>query len=182
MHRHDGRPSGRDPDSMPPVNRRSAPSDVSSRATVESPTDEAEADAARRRLRKEGIIAIEPDCQVRGLLDADELLVAIRPAVDLDRRQPGPLERHGRPGDLYVTTRRLLHLGGETVTYDLGRIREAVIAGDELMLMLDDGQGVAISTSHPNLLRVEIAAARAAARAAHRATAVAGGREAELES
>jgi hypothetical protein len=148
--------------------------------TVDPPTDEAEADAARRRLRKQGIIAIEPDNQVAGLLDGDELLVAIRHAVDLNRRQPGPLERRGLPGDLYVTTRRLLHLGVETISYDLARIREAVIAGDGLMLMLDDGQGVAISTSHPNLLRVEIAAARAAARAEHRTTAVAGGSEDEL--
>ena len=164
---------------MPPVDRRSAPADALLRATVDPPTDESEADAARRRLRKQGIIAIEPDCQVAGLLDDDELLVAIRHAVDLNRRQPGPLQRRGLPGDLYVTTRRLLHLGGENISYDLARIREAVIAGDELMLMLDDGQGVAISTSHPNLLRVEIAAARAAARVEHRTTAVSGGHEPE---
>jgi hypothetical protein len=175
MHRHDGRPSGPDQDPMPPVDRRSPVDPSEPRATSERVSDEAEADAARRRLRKQGIIAIEPDCQVAGHLDDDELLVAIRHAVDLNRRQPGPIERHGLPGDLYVTTKRLLHLGGETISYDLVRIREAVIAGDELMLMLDDGQGVAISTSHPNLLRVEIAAARAAARADHRTTAVSGG-------
>jgi hypothetical protein len=165
MHRNDGRPGGPDEEPLPPSDRSSARGDGEERAVVERARDEAEADAARRRLRKQGIIPIEPDCRVADLLEPEELLVAVRQAVELERRQPSSLERRGLPGDLYVTTRRLVHIGSEIIHYDLAQIREAVVAGEELMLMLDDGLGVAISVPDPNLLRVEIAAARAADRA-----------------
>ena len=98
------------------------------------------------------------------MLCPDELVLAVRRSVALDRRQPDSAARHGLDGDLYVTTHRLLHLGQHRITYSLEEIREAVVVGDELLLMLEDGLGVAIAASDPRLLRVEIAAARAAAR------------------
>ena len=76
----------------------------------------------------------------------------------------------GLPGDLYVTTRRLVHLGRSTVAYSLDEIREADVAAGQLLLVVGDNRGVAIDVGDPRLLRVEIAAARAAARAPDRAT------------
>ena len=124
---------------------------------------------ARRRLREQGIVPIEADCRVGVMLGQDELLVAVRRAVALERRRPCPPDPAGLGGDLYVTTRRLLHLGQRPIAYELDAIREVVVAGDQLLLVLDDGMGLAISVDDPRLLRVEIAAARAAARVESRA-------------
>ena len=107
---------------------------------------------------------MEADCRIGAMLGLDEDLVAVRRAVAVERRRPCPDEPTGVGGDLYVTTRRLLHLGRMSLAYDLEEIREAVVAGDQLLLVLDDGMGLSIAVDDPSLLRVEIAAARRAAR------------------
>ena len=164
MHRRDGGPDGPDQDHTPPVDRQSALGPDELRGSVERARDEAEAQRTRRRLREQGIVPVEPDPKIAVMLDAEEVVVTIRRSVGLDRRQPAPSGR-GPCGDLYITNRRLFHLGRDQITYDLDRIREAMVVGDELLLMLDDGHGVAITVPDPRRLRVEIGAARAMARA-----------------
>jgi hypothetical protein len=130
--------------------------------------DQASADEARQRLREQGIVPIEPDERIGVLLAPGELLVAVRPGAGLDRRQRCRDDDAGVAGDLYLTSRRLVHLGCEPVAYDLDEIREAVVAGSRLLLVMGDNRGVVIGVGDPLHLRVEIAAARAASRDAGR--------------
>jgi hypothetical protein len=130
-----------------------------------APRDEALADEARRRLREQGIIPIEPDDRVAAFLDPDEILVAVRRSASIERRQHPRGGDPGLRGDLYLTSHRLVHLGRARVVYELEEIREAVVASRQLLLVVGDNRGVAIDVGDPRLLRVEIAAARAAARA-----------------
>ena len=142
---------------------------TSSRAPrIEPFSDAASADEARRRLHEQGIVPIEPDDRIGVMLAPGELVLAVRRSASLDRRHHRREDDPGLPGDLYVTTRRLVHLGSSTVVYSLDEIREADVAAGQLLLVVGDNRGVAIDVGDPRLLRVEIAAARAAARAADR--------------
>ena len=84
----------------------------------------------------------------------------------LDRRQPvlGSDVPCGLAGDLYVTSRRLVLVGRYTLSFDLADIEEAMLSGERLLFVLRDGQGASLDVDRPRLLRVELAAARAAAR------------------
>ena len=66
---------------------------------------------------------------------------------------------------LSVTSRRLLLTGRVRLSIGLDEIGEILMAGGRLLLVLRGGQGVALEVAYPRLLRVEIAAARVAARA-----------------
>jgi hypothetical protein len=132
-------------------------------------TDADRADEARRRLHEQGIVPIEPDARIGVMLAPGELVLAVRRSASLDRRHVRREDDPGLCGDLYVTTRRLVHLGRSAVVYGLDEIREADIAANHLLLVVGDNRGVVIDVGDPCLLRVEIAAARAAARAAGRA-------------
>lgn len=125
--------------------------------------DEASADEARLRLREDGIVPIEPDDRIRVMLAPGEIVAAVRRSVSLERRK-GARESPGLIGDLYVTTRRLVHLGRDRVEYSLCEIRDAVEAEGALRLIVGDQRGIEIRVSDPRLLRVEIAAVREAAR------------------
>jgi hypothetical protein len=121
------------------------------------------ADAARRRLGGR-LVAVEPDSRVAPYLVPNEDLIAIRRGVLLDRRavargDPGS-GPSGLAGDLYLTTRRLLHLGGSAVEIPLAEILEAIVATDVLWLLLSEGGGVALRVTDPMVLRVELAATR----------------------
>jgi hypothetical protein len=48
------------------------------------------------------------------------------------------------------------------VSFRLDAIRDVILSGDQLLVVLCDGQGVTVRVRQPRLLRVEIAAARAA--------------------
>jgi hypothetical protein len=135
-----------------------APSDPATRRDL----DEAAADEARRRMHAQGIVPIESDARIAVMLEPEEAVVTVRHEAALDRRQGGPVERRGLCGDLYVTTRRLVHLGRGPVAYQLADIREAVVVGDQLQLVVGDATAIAITVDDPRLLRVEIAAARVA--------------------
>jgi hypothetical protein len=90
----------------------------------------------------------------------------VRRAALLDRRQPqaGSDAPSGLAGDLYLTSRRLVLVGRLTLSFELDEIEEAMLAGERLLLVLRDGQGASVAVAQPRLLRVEIAAARAAVR------------------
>ena len=135
----------------------------------ETLNDAARADEARRRLHEQGIVPIEPDDRIGVMLGPDELVLAVRRSASLDRRQIRRADDPGLCGDLYVTSRRLVHLGRSAVVYPLDEIREADIAVNQLLLVVGENRGVVIDVNDPCVLRVEIAAARAAARAADRA-------------
>ncbi len=127
--------------------------------------DETLAAAARVHLRRHGLRELEPDTAIAPLLARDERLFAIHREVVLDRRQTSrPLVREGVPGDLYLTSGRLIVLGRPVVDICLDQITEVGLAGERLFLVLADGSAAAIDVCQPRLLRVEISAARAAAR------------------
>ncbi len=128
--------------------------------------DEATADEARRRLRENGIVSIEPDERIRVMLAPGEVVAAVRHSVWLERRKETTKHDRRTVGDLYVTTRRLVYLGRERVEYPLNEIHDAVEAEGSLRLIVGEGRGVEIQVPDPRLLRVEIAAVREAARAA----------------
>lgn len=126
--------------------------------------DETSANDARRRLRRQGIVAVEPDARIGVMLGPGERVVAVRRAVSVERRKDTRDPEEGLFGDLYVTTSRLVYLGSVPVEIALLDIREAVAASGALRLVVGDGRGVEIRTSDPCVLRVEIAAVREAAR------------------
>ena len=129
--------------------------------------DEAAADAARERYRTQPMAALDPDARIGPLLAPGERVLAVRRSAMVDRREPvlGSDEPSGLGGDLYLTSRRLVLVGRHTLSLALDDIEEAMLSGDQLLLVMRDGQGAALGVAQPRLLRVEIAAARAFARA-----------------
>ena len=129
--------------------------------------DEAAADAARERYRTGPLPTLAPDARVAPLLGSDECVVAVRRSALFDRRQPvlGSDVPSGLGGDLYLTTRRLILTGRLTLAFELDEIEDAMLSGERLLLVMKGGQGLSLDVAGPRLLRVEIAAARASARA-----------------
>lgn len=126
--------------------------------------DEAAASAARERYRRRGIDPEAPDERIAPLLQPGEQVVAIRRSAALDRREPAstPAPPPGLGGDLYVTSRRLVLVGRRFVAFDLVDIEDVVLSGERLFLVMRDGAGVTLDVDWPRLLRVHVAAARAA--------------------
>ena len=141
----------------------SRPSDLEHPDTASA--DQTSADDARRRLREQGIVAVEPDARIGVMLGPGERVVAVRREVSLERRKLQRDPDEMLSGDLYVTTRRLVYLGSVPVAYDLSEVREAVVATGALRLVVGESHGVEIGVPDPRLLRVELAAAREAERA-----------------
>jgi hypothetical protein len=56
--------------------------------------------------------------------------------------------------------------GSAIVDADLEDIEEAVISGDQLLLVLGRGIGLSLTLAQPRLLRVQVAAARSVTRGA----------------
>ena len=124
--------------------------------------DEAAADAERQRLINEALPTLD-----RGSIELpmdvheDELLHAIRHAAMLDDGYTKP----PAGGTLYLTSHRLLHAGSILREVALADINDASVALERLLLLdLTDGSDLTIEVDQPRLLRVQLAAARAAAR------------------
>ena len=126
--------------------------------------DEALADEARRQLREHGFMPIAPDDGIGGILAPDELVIAVRRSVSLERRVGRPSSHAGELGDLYVTTERLVHLGHDRIDFPLSEIRDAIAADGMLRLIVDEEPGIEIGVDDPRVLRVELAAARESVR------------------
>lgn len=128
--------------------------------------DEVAATDARTRYRTEAPSRLEPDGPFAALLDQDEWLIAVRTSAVVDRRVPRPGEpaRPGLDGQLAVTSRRLILTGRHVLTIELVEVEQIVLSGDRLLVVMHGGSGVALDVEQPRLLRVQIAAARAAAR------------------
>jgi hypothetical protein len=127
--------------------------------------DEAAALEARELYRDREISPIEPDARIAALLIPGEDVLAVRRSVLLDRREP-PLGGtrcsccHGLAGDLYVTSARLVLVGQTVLEYDHASISDIVVSAERLLLSLSDGSGITLDVDRPNVLRVEIGAAR----------------------
>ncbi len=128
-------------------------------------SDQAAADEARLRYRRRGVVCLDPDERIGPMLEPGERLVAIRRSAVAYRDET--LESVATPPvvvDLYVTSRRLVLAGPDLIIFDLAALDEAVVSHERLLIVLRDGVGLVIEVGQPRLLRVEIAAARAAQR------------------
>jgi hypothetical protein len=127
--------------------------------------DERAAEDARARYRTRGLPSIEPDDAIAADLRPNEGVVEVRQAVTVGRHRSGnQLDIHA--GRLYLTTDRLILRGAAPLHVELSDIEELALAGEQLLVTLADGTGLAIDAGAPRLLRVQVSAARAASRAA----------------
>jgi hypothetical protein len=124
--------------------------------------DEAAADAERERLTREPLPTIPAAAEQVFQVLAGERIHAERRAALVERGNDLPPSG----GTLYVTSRRLVHVGNEAVEeIELERISDMAVALERLLLVeLTDGSDLAIEVDQPRLLRVQVAAARAALR------------------
>jgi hypothetical protein len=146
--------------------------------TLHDPDDAMAAHAARDLYDAGGLRCVEPDATVGPLLGAGERVVAATHGVVLrtgDGHGRGE-GQHRDPGDLYVTTRRILvaDQGGWSLALDA--VRDAAIGRGRLVLLLDGGCTVTVATPRPRLLRALIAVARADRAAAVRSASDTSGR------
>lgn len=116
-----------------------------------------------RELYREGLPpAIEPDEEIVGHLTPGESVHALRTRAML--RTPGGDEALGYGGSLYLTSRRLVHLGQVMVAVQLTDIVETSLAGERLLLTLRAGEGMSLEIDRPRLFRAELAATMREAR------------------
>ena len=121
--------------------------------------DEAAADAERARLIDGELPDLNAEIDEALPLGSGEILHATRRAA--------MLENGAMPmgGSLYLTSERLVHIGQERHVVPLEKIAETAVALERLLLLdMTDGSDLAIEVDQPRLLRVQLAAARAAAR------------------
>ena len=125
-------------------------------AAQRADADEAAANLARESFLVMPVPAIEPDEAITPHLVEGELVHALRRHAIL--RAPGGDATLGYGGTLYLTSRRLVHLGQVVMTVRLIDIVESSLAGEQLLLTLRDGEGLALELDRPRLLRAEMAA------------------------
>ena len=119
--------------------------------------DEARATATHERLNTEPLPVLEPDETVIGHLTQGERVHALRRHAIL--RSPGGDNALGYGGTLYLTSRRLVHLGQVEMSVQLTDIVETSLAGERLLLSLRQGEGLSLDLDRPRELRAELAAA-----------------------
>ena len=101
--------------------------------------DEEAAAAARDRFRSIPVQTIDVDDAIRPHLDPDERVHSLRRRAILSA--PGGDGALGYGGTLYLTSRRLVHLGQVVVSVSLTDIQESSLAGERLLLTLRNGRG-----------------------------------------
>jgi hypothetical protein len=124
--------------------------------------DERAADEERERLAREPLPVMAARAEQVFQAWPDEIIHAERHAAMIERGQDTPLSG----GTLYLTSRRLVHVGREAVVeIGLERITDMAVALERLLLIeLTDGSDLAIEVDGPRLLRVQVATARAVLR------------------
>jgi hypothetical protein len=143
--------------------------DEASAIVARAEADDASAREARVRYREYGLPTLDPDDRIAPHLGPSERVVARREAALLEvlLRPDAATEEHDGSiagGDLYVTTARLLHVGRSLIAIELEAIEEMALAAERLLLTIRDRGGIGLDAGEPRLLRVQIAAAIAAAR------------------
>lgn len=129
-----------------------------------APTDEEAARQARERYREVGLPMIESDAIIAPYLAVGEKLVGYRPNAGLGRVDESTRAAVRDEGPLYVTDRRIVHLGRQTMSIPLADIDELAMADDRILATLSGARGVTLDVAEPRQLRVLIAAAKSAAR------------------
>jgi hypothetical protein len=119
--------------------------------------DEADAALTRDRFRDGPLPAIDPDEYIVGHLTPGESVHDLRTRAIL--RTPGGESALGYGGSVYLTSRRLVHLGQVNVTVQLSDIVETSLAGERLLLTLPEGEGMALDLDRPRHFRAQMAAA-----------------------
>jgi hypothetical protein len=125
--------------------------------------DDREATVARERLLAEPLPVLDPDSVVVRELQPDELVHGLRWSAIL--RAPGDDLALGYGGTLYLTSRRLIHVGQVTMNVQLKDIMETSLAAERLLITLRHGEGIALDVDRPRTFRTEIAAALRGVRA-----------------
>ena len=118
--------------------------------------DEADAAAARDRLRLQPLDTIEVEGVARTHLEPGELVHSLRTSAILG--VPGD-RGLGYGGSLYLTSRRLLHIGQVTMSVRLDDVAETTVAGERLLVTLKNDEGLSFTIDRPRLFRAELAAA-----------------------
>lgn len=126
-------------------------------AAERAEADEAAAESLRERLLEGDLDILEPDAAIAAHLAPDERLHGLRRSAIL--KAPGDDRALGYGGTLYLTSRRLVHLGQVVMTVQLVDIVETSLAGERLLLSLRDGEGLSMDIDRPRTFRTEIAAA-----------------------
>ena len=119
--------------------------------------DEAAALEVRDRLRAAPLPLLAPDELIGPQLSPGEMVHDLRASAIL--RAPGDDRALGYGGTLYLTSRRLVHIGQVTVNVQLADIVETSLAGERLLIALSDDEGLVLDVERPRQLRAEIAAA-----------------------
>jgi hypothetical protein len=125
--------------------------------------DEAAAAAARERYRSEPMGVLDVERGVIGHLQSGELVHDLRRHAML--KSPGDERALGYGGTLYLSSRRLLHIGQVVVSMQLTDIVETSLAGERLLVTLRDGEGFSFDLERPREFRVGLAWATREARA-----------------
>lgn len=128
------------------------------------PTDEEAARHARDQYRESGIPPLEPDAELAAHLVEDEHLLGIRERASLGRIDEALQAAVRDEGSLYVTNRRLLHIGSQVTSVPLSEIDELAMADDRILVTVAGARGITLDAPYPRHLRVLIAAAKSAAR------------------
>ena len=127
--------------------------------------DEAAAECARRRYHDARMTPVQVGPEVQAMLEPNETVFAARHGVRFDSHELVALDvAPGDAGDVYLTGRRLIFCGAMHLEVCLAEIREVILAGERLYLVTNSRGAIVMETDQPRLLRVEIAALRAAAR------------------
>jgi hypothetical protein len=121
--------------------------------------DEEAAAIARAQYETEGLPTLPADDGLAQELRPDELLHARRSSAMLNRLD-GAGTLPGYAGTLYLTSRRLIHIGQVTFAVPLTQVEEVSNVGERLLLTLSSGEGVSLDVAEPRLLRVMIGVAR----------------------
>ncbi|MEO6577709.1 MAG: hypothetical protein ABIO99_02275 [Candidatus Limnocylindria bacterium] len=118
--------------------------------------DESAASEARDRFRTADVPAIAADEQIRAHLEPGEVVHALRRRAILRGAEDDRALGYG--GTLYLTARRLIHLGQVVLTVKLVDVLETSLAGERLLISLREGEGLSLDVDRPRLLRAELAA------------------------
>lgn len=124
--------------------------------------DATDAADARARFQDEPLPILDADARIGRHLDRGEGVHSVRASAIL--HAPGGDRALGYGGTLYLTSRRLVHLGQVNMSVQLTDIVETSLAGERLLIALRDGEGLAFDLDRPRRLRAELAAAMRALR------------------
>ena len=125
--------------------------------------DERAAFDARALYRTEGLPPIEADGTIAESIRPGEIVVSVRGSSVVGRHLRGD-GNDDFAGRLYLTSQRLVVLGHTSLEVELDEVDELALAGERLLVTLNDGTGLSIDAIQPRLLRVQIAAALTAGR------------------